>query len=120
MKKNLSREADIKRQKEQEIVRIMIIKYCKGHKHGDVPCNSCSELIKYAETKTENCPFMETKTYCSHCEVHCYSSEMRQRIREVMRYSGPRMIFSHPIMTIDHLYQGLKYRVNKRKNDKKL
>lgn len=111
MKKDSNKEMDIKREKEMKTVRIMIIKYCKGHKHLDPPCINCSELIQYAENKIENCPFIAIKTYCSNCEVHCYSPEMRTRIKEVMRYSGPRMLFSHPIMVIDHLYQGLKYKM---------
>jgi hypothetical protein len=30
---------------------------------------------------------------------------MREKIREVMRFSGPRMIFHHPIMAIRHLIE---------------
>lgn len=48
-------------------------------------------------------PFMETKTFCSNCKVHCYKPEMREKIREVMRYSGPRMIFHHPAAAIRHV-----------------
>jgi hypothetical protein len=33
---------------------------------------------------------------------------MRERIREVMRYSGPRMLLSHPLMAIRHLIDGLR------------
>ena len=36
---------------------------------------------------------METKTFCSNCRAHCYRLEMREEIRKVMRFSGPRMIF---------------------------
>jgi len=38
---------------------------------------------------------------------------MKTKIREVMRYAGPRMIKHHPWMAIKHLLAGLK------KNDKK-
>ena len=34
---------------------------------------------------------------------HCYKPEMRERIRQVMRYSGPRMITKHPVAAIRHL-----------------
>ena len=30
---------------------------------------------------------------------------MKKRMREVMRYAGPRMIFFHPITTIKHFIQ---------------
>ena len=45
---------------------------------------------------------METKTFCSNCKVHCYRPDMRERIRAVMRFSGPRMLLYHPITGIRH------------------
>ena len=58
---------------------------------------------EYARSRSDHCPFMETKTFCANCRVHCYKSEMREKIREVMRFSGPRMLFVHPIMAIHHV-----------------
>lgn len=120
MSKNSNEKLANKIEKEKKTVKIMILKYCKGKKHLEIPCKDCQELIQYTENRIENCPFMETKTYCTNCEVHCYSPEMRKSIREVMRYSGPRMIFSHPIIAMDHLYQGIKYKLKKKDevNDK--
>ena len=40
---------------------------------------------------------MESKTFCSNCRVHCYCPDMREKIRMVMRFSGPRMLFYHPV-----------------------
>lgn len=48
---------------------------------------------------------MEVKTFCSNCPVHCYRPEMRERIRQVMRDSGPRMLFHHPAAAIRHLVE---------------
>jgi hypothetical protein len=31
---------------------------------------------------------------------------MRENIRKVMRYAGPRMIYHHPIMALRHLLDG--------------
>lgn len=112
--KNEVRNIELKIAKEKEIVRLMIFKYCKGHKHGRSPCANCSELLAYVENKVEKCPFKESKTYCSNCEICCYKPSMRTRIKAVMRYSGPRMFFSHPILTLDHVYQGLKHRFCKK------
>jgi hypothetical protein len=36
---------------------------------------------------------------------------MRDRIRKVMRFSGPRMLFLHPTLALLHLLDGLKTRV---------
>ena len=113
MNNDLHGNTNIKMEKEKKIVKLMIMKYCKGHKHLNPPCKDCNELIEYVEERIELCPCMETKTYCSNCKIHCYNSEMREKIKEIMRYSGSRMIFSNPIITIDHVYQGLKHRLNK-------
>ena len=46
---------------------------------------------------------MATKTFCSNCKVHCYKEEMKEKIKIVMRYSGPRMLFYHPVMALKHV-----------------
>lgn len=48
------------------------------------------------------------KTFCSNCRVHCYKPEMREKIREVMRFSGPRMIWYHPMAAISHVLETKK------------
>ena len=65
-------------------------------------CPACSELLQYALTRLERCRFSNNKTTCKKCPVHCYSPKMRERIREVMRWAGPRMIIYHPIAAIKH------------------
>ena len=114
MKNNSLNRINKKTEKEKKIVKLMIIKYCNGHKHLGTPCESCSEIIKYVEKRIDLCPFKETKTYCSNCKVHCYNSNMKVKIKKVMRYSGSRMIFSHPIIIIDHVYQQIKYKLKQK------
>lgn len=98
-----------KREKEKLIVGEMIKLYCrKNHGTKNELCKECQSLKDYAEMRSDKCPFMETKTFCSNCKVHCYKAEMREKIRQVMRFSGPRMIFYHPIMAINHLIQSKK------------
>jgi hypothetical protein len=53
------------------------------------------------------CPFHPDKPPCSKCPVHCYNPALRERIREVMRYAGPRMLGKHPVMAVRHLIDGL-------------
>ena len=81
----------------------MIAFYCKK-KHGGkhTLCVACSDLDTYAKQRSDKCPYMETKTFCSNCKVHCYKLAMREKIREVMRFSGPRMLLSHPVIAIRH------------------
>ena len=82
----------------------MIRLYCKK-RHGTKTglCPECMALAEYAFERSDMCPFMENKTFCSNCRVHCYKPKMRNKIRQVMRFSGPRMIFHHPVMAIRHL-----------------
>ena len=51
---------------------------------------------------------MENKTFCSNCKTHCYQTQMRERIRQVMRYSGPRMLLHHPVMAVRHVVETVK------------
>lgn len=101
----MNKHIEKKRKKEQYVVRQMILLYCrKKHKKqlGEL-CEDCRKLADYATQRSEKCPFMEHKTFCSNCKVHCYKPEMREQIRKVMRFSGPRMILYHPVLAIWHL-----------------
>lgn len=97
-----------KREREKQLVSQMIALYCRKNHGGRELCPDCAALDAYARQRSENCPFMETKTFCSNCKVHCYKPEMREKIRKVMRFSGPRMIFSHPIMAVRHVIETKK------------
>lgn len=110
------RTSDIekKRRQEKATVGSMIEIYCHGvhkTKRGTL-CDACTKLRDYADLRTEKCPFMETKTFCSACKVHCYSKEMQNEIKQVMRYAGPRMLFVHPVLALRHVKVTLE---NKRK-----
>lgn len=92
-----------KREDEKEMVSLMIRLYCrKNHKTKEL-CSECAELDRYARERSDRCPFMENKTFCFNCKVHCYKPEMREKIRKVMRFSGPKMMLYHPVMAIKHL-----------------
>ena len=98
-----------KREREKKMVSQMIVLYCrKNHGTKDTLCPECAALNLYARQRSDKCPFMETKTFCSNCNVHCYKPEMREKIRMVMRFSGPRMIFYHPVAAIRHMIETKK------------
>lgn len=98
--------AESKREREKQVVQLMIRLYCKKL-HGTQKglCPECRELAEYAVMRSDRCPFMETKTFCSNCRVHCYKPEMREKIREVMRFSGPRKLLHHPVMAVRHVME---------------
>lgn len=110
-----------KREDEKKVVRKMIGIYCKGKHHtkGRDLCPDCQSLYEYAALRTDKCPFMETKTFCKNCKVHCYKVEMREKISEVMKYAGPRMIFHNPIMAIKHVTSVIKEKKRKGREDDK-
>lgn len=98
-----------KREKEKELVSEMIALYChRQHKTKNGLCEECAKLDAYARERSDKCPFMETKTFCSNCKFHCYKPDMREKIRIVMRYSGPRMITTHPYLAIKHVIETKK------------
>lgn len=102
-------QTENKREREKQVVQLMIQLYCRK-KHGtrNNLCPECQALADYAILRSNKCPFMETKTFCSNCRVHCYKTEMRKKIREVMRFSGPRMIWHHPVMAVRHVIESQK------------
>ncbi len=99
---------DYKREKEREVVHTMIELYCSKYHGKKELCHTCKKLLDYSSLKIDNCPFMDEKTFCSKCSVHCYDEYMRDQIKKVMRFSGPRMIVYYPLMTIDHIFQSLR------------
>lgn len=95
-------------EQERATVQAMIHIFCKAKHKGDPLCQNCLELSKYADQRLEKCPYGEGKPTCQNCPIHCYQKEMRARVKEVMRFAGPRMIWHHPVMAIHHLIHNRK------------
>ena len=108
MKDVIDSSVEKKRMDELKTVKCMIEIYCRGNhntKKGEL-CQECQDIMTYAESRVQRCPHMEDKTLCAMCKTHCYAPTYREKIRQVMRYSGPRMLWRNPIMTIRHLLLG--------------
>lgn len=71
-------------------------------------CPECAALLDYALRRLDSCRFGNGKPSCRKCHVHCYRADMRERIRTVMRWAGPRMIFHHPLAATKHLLRELR------------
>jgi Nitrous oxide-stimulated promoter len=96
----------IRRARELKTIAAMVRMYCRGHQHahaGATLCAECTALLDYATRRLERCVFGDAKPTCANCVVHCYSDEMRERVRVVMRWAGPRMLLRHPVLGIRHL-----------------
>lgn len=92
---------------EAKTLAIMIGIYCRDH-HGRRKslCPDCAALLDYARERLIHCPQAPNKPTCAACPIHCYKPDMRERVRQVMRYAGPRMIYHHPLAALKHLIQG--------------
>ena len=88
--------------RERKTIRFMIDIYCKSQHAGKPLCPDCQALTDYAMNRIDKCRFKADKPTCAKCPIHCYQSKMREKIRKVMRFSGPRMMIYHPILTIWH------------------
>ena len=96
-------------EKEKKTIEKMIQMYCKKfHSHENRFCQSCLKLFEYAENRLNFCQFGENKPICNNCPIHCYKTDMREKVLKIMRYVGPRMICSHPIMSFRHLVNKFK------------
>jgi hypothetical protein len=107
-------------EREKRTVAVMIAMYCRGV-HTSAPlCPECAALFDYALQRIAKCPFGVNKPTCANCAIHCYAgpgrggvnrtADMREQVRAVMRYSGPRMLLRHPILALMHLWDGRKRR----------
>jgi hypothetical protein len=96
--------------RERRTISSMIEIYCRARHHQAVGlCAECEQLFAYAMQRIDKCPFQENKPTCAKCTIHCYKPQMRQQVREVMRYAGPRMLLRHPVMTIMHYIDEMKH-----------
>lgn len=100
--------------REKKTMKIMVEMYCRSN-HGETAglCADCARLYDYSSDRIEKCPFHEQKPVCSKCPVHCYKQDMREKIRAVMRYSGPKMLFSHPVLGVTHIIDRFRYKAEK-------
>lgn len=102
-----------RRAREKRTISQMVALYCAGNHEaavrietahcGEAVCADCLAIDANAVQRTERCRKMDEKTSCEQCGNHCYRPVDRERIREVMRYAGPRMLGKHPLAAMRHL-----------------
>ena len=90
-------------ERERRTIEAMIAIFCRDHHQADGElCTACAALAGYARERLRRCPFEDEKPTCVKCPIHCYRPALREQVREVMRYAGPRMPWRRPILTIRH------------------
>lgn len=68
--------------------------YCEHHHErpdSEGLCIECAELLDYARVRLEKCPY-DPKPKCKDCTTHCYRPQYRERVREVMKFSGMHFV----------------------------
>lgn len=106
-------------ERERRTLTAMLQLFCRHH-HAtrDELCDECANLLNYAFRKLDRCVFGGDKPVCAKCPIHCYQPEMRERIQQVMRYAGPKMLLRHPGLAIGHLFDKRKPVPEERKSRK--
>lgn len=95
--------------RELETMRAMIKVYCRGHQHvADGICPDCDQLFAYAAQRLERCRFGARKPTCANCPTHCYKRDRLEQVKVVMRYSGPRILLKHPLLSLHHWLDGFR------------
>lgn len=96
--------------REMATLDVMVRLYCRAHHApaGADLCPACAGLARYARARTLRCHAGAAKPTCAHCPVHCYAPAMREQVRAVMRYAGPRMLWRHPWLALSHLWDHLR------------
>jgi hypothetical protein len=93
---------------ERKTVTAMIELYCKKNHHTQGLCDACQDLQNYAMKRLDFCRFGEEKGTCEKCSVHCYRADYRDKIKQVMRFSGPRMLLHHPVWAVRHVIKNMQ------------
>jgi hypothetical protein len=105
--------------RERYTIQVMIEIYCHAHHQTSHKlCADCNDLFTYANKRIDKCPLIADKPTCARCPIHCYKPAMREKIRFVMRYAGPRMLLYHPILTLLHYRDEITKKYSSRSNDK--
>lgn len=92
-------------QKDLKVIGRFTEVWCDGHRHlGRKPitcpgsckplllCPECAEFFAYAVMKRQKCPLETEKPSCKHCRIHCYASQQRAKVKQIMAWSGKRMM----------------------------
>ncbi|NLE84739.1 MAG: nitrous oxide-stimulated promoter family protein [Chloroflexi bacterium] len=96
-------------QQEQATLEQIIGLYCHTrHRTKGSLCVECQELLDYARERVSHCQFLPDKPVCARCPVHCYKRSYREKVREMMRFAGPRLIFKDPIAVVRHFRLNLR------------
>ncbi len=107
-----------KETKDLRVLALFTSVYCVDHHKADEPvalelglpgtagyryCVTCADFLRYAIKRRQCCP-LEPRPTCKNCHVHCYSEGHREKVREIMRYSGKALIMRGRLDLLWHYF----------------
>lgn len=66
-------------------------------------CDLCRDFLHYAINRRLHCP-LDPRPVCKHCPVHCYKPHYRDKVREIMRFSGKYLMLRGRIDLLWHYF----------------
>lgn len=96
--------------REKRIVNLMISTFCTDVHQKETLCEECEALKNYAEKRLLSCPFIDNKPVCSNCNIHCYNTKQKNKIKQVMKTVGPKMLFKYPKDTLWYFFYKLTHK----------
>jgi len=105
-------------QKDIKLIGKFVEVYCAG-RHGGIEraafslpaglgerrlCPECSTFMQYAVTRRMKCPLEAEKPTCKHCRIHCYNKANLEKVKEIMAYSGKKLMLRGRLDYIWHYF----------------
>lgn len=93
---------------EKRTINALMKIYCRDHHGIPALCIECAGLLDYAYKRIDHCTYGINKPACNKCPVHCYAPVKRDKVKEVMRYSGKKMPLRHPYLSLVHMMKAFR------------
>lgn len=86
-----------RREKERRLLSCMVAYYCrKNHGNRVRLCPECADVDRFIRQRC-HCPRQEATRLCRSCPAQCGRPELKEKLRRMVRYACPRMLFRHPV-----------------------
>jgi Nitrous oxide-stimulated promoter len=67
-------------------------------------CPECASFLGYAIIRRLKCPLEAEKPSCKHCRTHCYAKPQLAKVKEIMAYSGRKLMLCGRLDYIWHYF----------------
>lgn len=67
-------------------------------------CPECAAFLAYATARRLKCPLEAEKPSCKHCRTHCYAKPQLAKVKEIMAYSGRKLMLRGRLDYIWHYF----------------